>query len=157
MPVRRRFAGARAGAARPSHDRPGRWTWASPEVGALVLVEDLDRPMGLDAERGGSVLGLTATEGQVAVLLAEGRSAPEIARLLGTGADFGQDARQEHAPQAGRVGAAGPGSPGAVGAGARRLTAPTLSVRRRAERPRSCASPSRGYRRDLPAARISPT
>ena len=39
--------------------------------------------MGLDAERVGSVLGLTGTESQVAVLLAEGRSVPEIARLLG--------------------------------------------------------------------------
>ena len=54
-----------------------------PEVGALVLVEDLDRPVGLDAERVGSVLGLTTTESQVAVLLAEGRSVPEIAKLLG--------------------------------------------------------------------------
>ena len=82
MPVRRRFAGRGLVLnVRPMTFR--QMDLGVPEVGALVLVEDLDRPVGLDAERVGSVLGLTATEGQVAVLLAEGRSVPEIARLLG--------------------------------------------------------------------------
>ena len=82
MPVRRRFAAR--GLVLHVHPMTARqMNLGVPEVGALVLVEDLDRPVGLDAERVGSVLGLTPTESQVAVLLAEGRSAPEIARLLG--------------------------------------------------------------------------
>ena len=82
MPVRRRFAAR--GLVLHVHPMTVRhMDLGVPEVGALVLVEDLDRPVGLDAERVGSVLGLTATQSQVAVLLAEGRSAPEIARVLG--------------------------------------------------------------------------
>ena len=82
MPVRRRFA-ARGLVLHVHPMTVRRLDLDVPEVGALVLVEDLDRPVGLDAERVGSVLGLTVTESQVAVLLAEGRSVPEIARLLG--------------------------------------------------------------------------
>ena len=55
----------------------------APDVGALVLIEDLDRPLGLDAERIGSVFGLTAAQSRVAVLLVQGKSVPEIAALLG--------------------------------------------------------------------------
>ena len=55
----------------------------APDVGALVLVEDLDRPLGLDAERIGSVFGLAPAQSRVAVLLVEGKTVPEIAALLG--------------------------------------------------------------------------
>ena len=59
MPVRRRFAAR--GLVLHVHPMTVRqMDLGVPEVGALVLVEDLDRPVGLDAERVGSVLGLTA-------------------------------------------------------------------------------------------------
>ena len=107
-----------------------------PEVGALVLVEDLDRPVGLDAERVGSVLGLTATREPGGG--AAGRR-PQRARnrqASRTRADFGQDARQEHAPQAGGVAAAGPGSPGCCRCRrAPGLRQPALRVQRGAGRP----------------------
>ena len=50
-----------------------------PDLGALVLIEILERPLRLDAGLVASVLGLSAIEGRVAVLLAEGRTVPEIA------------------------------------------------------------------------------
>ena len=53
-------------------------------VGLLpVPIDDLDRPMGLHADRAGSVLGLTATESRAAVLRAEGRTVHEIVALFG--------------------------------------------------------------------------
>ena len=53
----------------------------APDVGALVLIEGLDRPQ-LDADLVGSVLDLTPAQSRVAVLLAEGRTVPEVAVLL---------------------------------------------------------------------------
>ena len=56
----------------------------APDAGALVLIEGLERPLQrLDAGQVGSVLGLTLTQSRVAVLLAEGRTVPEVAALLG--------------------------------------------------------------------------
>ena len=54
----------------------------APDVGALVLIEGLDRPQ-LDADLVGSVLGLTPAQSRVAVLLADGRTVPEVAVLVG--------------------------------------------------------------------------
>ena len=53
--------------------------FGAPDLGALVLIECLERPLRLDAGLVGSVLGLSAIESRVAVLLAEGRTVPEIA------------------------------------------------------------------------------
>ena len=56
----------------------------APDVGALVLIEGLDRPLQrLDAGQVGSMLGLTPVESRVAVLLAEGRTVPAIAAQTG--------------------------------------------------------------------------
>ena len=52
-------------------------------LGALVLIEDLDKPTRIDAGLVGSLLGLSPTESWVAVQLAEGRTAPGIAALSG--------------------------------------------------------------------------
>ena len=57
--------------------------FGAPDVGALVLIDGLDRPRRLDAGRVGSVLGLTPAESRVAVELAEGRTVPDIAVLAG--------------------------------------------------------------------------
>ena len=55
--------------------------FGAPDLGALVLIEGLDRSMSLDAGLVGSVLGLTTAESRVAVLLAEGRTVPDIAAV----------------------------------------------------------------------------
>ena len=57
--------------------------FGAPDVGALVLIDGLDRPQRLDAGQVGSVLGLTPAESRVAVELAEGRTVPDIAALSG--------------------------------------------------------------------------
>lgn len=54
-----------------------------PNLGALVLIEGLERPLRIDADLVGSVFGLTAAESRVAVLLAEGQTVPDIAALSG--------------------------------------------------------------------------
>ena len=51
-------------------------------LGALVLIEGLDRPMLSDAGLVEATLGLTAVESRVAVLLAEGRTVPQIAAII---------------------------------------------------------------------------
>ena len=82
MPVRRRFA-ARGLVLHVHPMTVRRLDLGAPDVGALVLIEDLDRAMGLDAERIGLVLGPTPAQNRVAVLLVEGKTVPEIAALLG--------------------------------------------------------------------------
>ncbi|MDE0206944.1 MAG: hypothetical protein OXP66_13075 [Candidatus Tectomicrobia bacterium] len=57
--------------------------FGAPDVGALVLIEGLDRPTRRSARRVGSALGLPPAESRVAVLLAEGRTMSEIAVLSG--------------------------------------------------------------------------
>ena len=57
--------------------------FGAPDVGALVLIDGLDRPQRLDAGQVGSVLGLTPAESRVAVGLAEGRTVPDIAAASG--------------------------------------------------------------------------
>ena len=52
-------------------------------MGALVLIEGLDRPTGGDPGRVASALGLTPAESRVALWLAEGRTVPDIAALSG--------------------------------------------------------------------------
>ena len=56
--------------------------FGAPDVGALVLIDGLDRPQ-LDAGQVGSVLGLSPAESRVAVGLAEGRTVPDIAAASG--------------------------------------------------------------------------
>ena len=51
------------------------------DVGAAVLIEDMDRPVRIDAGLVGSVLGLTPAESRVALWLAEGKTVPDIAVL----------------------------------------------------------------------------
>lgn len=53
------------------------------EVGALVLIADLDRASGIDADVVAPVLGLTPAESRVAVLLAEGKTVHDIAVASG--------------------------------------------------------------------------
>ena len=57
--------------------------FGAPEVGALVLIEHPDNAAGLDAGRVAKTLGLTPAESRVAVLLAAGKSAPDIAAQSG--------------------------------------------------------------------------
>ena len=62
-------------------------SFGAPELGALVLVAGrLDRPQRLDAGLVASVLGLTPAESRVAIGVAEGRTAPDIAALSGRAA-----------------------------------------------------------------------
>ena len=82
MLVRRRFA-ARGLMLHVHPMTTRRLDLGPPDAGALVLIEDLDRPLDLDAELVASVLGLTEMESQVAVLLAEGRTVREIGALFG--------------------------------------------------------------------------
>jgi len=53
------------------------------DPGALALVLDTASRPGSDAGRVAAALGLTSAEGRVAVLLAEGRTVPDIAALTG--------------------------------------------------------------------------
>ena len=57
--------------------------FGAPDLGALVLIAGLDRPLRLDAGVVGSVLGLTPAESRVAVGLAAGRTVPDIAAACG--------------------------------------------------------------------------
>ena len=57
--------------------------FGAPAPGVLVLIEGLDRPLRIDAGLVASVLGLTLLESRVAVLLAEGRTVPDVAVLTG--------------------------------------------------------------------------
>ena len=61
---------------------PGRADFGAERLAALVLIRDPDANR-LDPEMVGDVLGLTAAETRVAVLLAKGRSVRDIARELG--------------------------------------------------------------------------
>lgn len=56
--------------------------FGAPDLGALVLIEGLERPRRTDAALVAGVLGLSAIEGRVAVLLAEGRTVPDIAVIM---------------------------------------------------------------------------
>ena len=60
--------------------------FGAPDVGALVLVDGLDRPWRLEAGQVGSVLGLSPAESRVAVGLAEGKTVPDIAAASGRAA-----------------------------------------------------------------------
>ena len=57
-------------------------------VAALVLVVDPERRRRIDARRVAAALGLTASEGRAAALLAEGRRVPEIAARTGWRASY---------------------------------------------------------------------
>ena len=57
-------------------------------VAALVLAVDPERRPRIDAQRVASVLGLTASEGRAAALLAEGRPVLEIAAMTGWQASY---------------------------------------------------------------------
>ena len=57
-------------------------------VAALVLVVDPERRPRIDARRVAATLGLTASEGRAAALLAEGRSVLEIAAVTGWQAGY---------------------------------------------------------------------
>ena len=77
MRVRNRFTGPGL----TLHVRPvgvRELDFGAPGVGALVLTAGPDTPVRLDAGRVGSALGLTPGESRVAVLLAEGKTAPAI-------------------------------------------------------------------------------
>lgn len=57
--------------------------FGAPLLGALVLIEGLAGPRRFDAGLVGAVLGLSPAESRVAVLLAEGRTVPDIAAVFG--------------------------------------------------------------------------
>ena len=57
--------------------------FGAPDVGALVLIEHPDTAAGLDAGRVAKTLGLTSAESRVAVLLAAGKTVPDIAAQSG--------------------------------------------------------------------------
>ena len=57
--------------------------FGAPDLGALVLIDNPDTPAGLDADLVGSVLRLTPAESRVAVLLAAGKTVPDIAAQSG--------------------------------------------------------------------------
>ena len=57
-------------------------------VAALVLVVDPERRPRIDPVRVAAALGLTASEGRAAALLAEGRSVPEVAAVTGWQAGY---------------------------------------------------------------------
>lgn len=81
---------------------------------SAVPLEDLDNPIRRDADLIGTALGITLAESRVAVLLAEGKTVPDIAALYG------------RAQTAVRTHLSGPGSPSAVRAWTRRVHAPSL-------------------------------
>ena len=87
MTVERASGGARLGlhvspVGDPAADFGGR------RVAALVLVVDPARRPRIDAGRVAAALGLTASEGRAAALLAEGRSVLEIAAMTGWQASY---------------------------------------------------------------------